>query len=173
MHADAAMGAGMVFDPSGMKSVVGFEFAPVGHWSAFERPAGGFFAQHGLLDVAAVVRVAVRVGAFLFHLVEDAEVAFGSGFGSSADGDRHGEKTIGAFHHISALFAERNLHADIVWIFRKFRRAVVGVVGGEAAAARAGAGWHERCSDKGGSKAVEVFSVHGLDGFVTRLSFDR
>ena len=85
MHADAAMSAGVVLDPTRVKSVVGFEFAPVGHWSAFEQPAGGFLAQHGLFDVAAAVRVAVSVGAFLFDLVEDAEAATRCGAAGCSD----------------------------------------------------------------------------------------
>jgi hypothetical protein len=47
------------------------------------------------------------------------------------------------------------------------------VIGGEATDAGAGAGWNERCGNKGGSKTVDVFSIHGLDGFVQTLSFGR
>lgn len=36
VHADTAVGAGAVFHPAGVKSVVGFKFTPVGHRSAFE-----------------------------------------------------------------------------------------------------------------------------------------
>jgi len=43
VHADAAVSAGVVFDPAGVESVVGFEFAPVGHWCALKQPAGRLF----------------------------------------------------------------------------------------------------------------------------------
>jgi len=85
MHADAAMGAGVVFDPSGMESVVGFEFAPVGHWRALKQPAGRLFAQHGLFDAAAVVCVAVGICAFLFSFIEDAKAATWRGAAGGAD----------------------------------------------------------------------------------------
>lgn len=76
MHADAAVGAGVVFDPTGVESVVRFELAPVRHRRALEEPACGFLAEHRLFDVVAAVCVAVGVGAFLFDFIEDAEVAF-------------------------------------------------------------------------------------------------
>jgi len=127
-----------------VESVVGFEFAPVGHWGSLEQPSGGFLAQHRLFDVVAVVRIAVGVGALLLDLIEDAEVATWSGAAGCTDGNGHGKKAIGALHDISALFAERNLYADVVWIFWKFRGAIVSVIGGKSADAGACAGWDKR-----------------------------
>lgn len=75
MHADAAMGARVVLDPTGVESVIGFEFTPVWHWGTFKQPTSWFFAQHGLSHIAAVVRITMSVGAFFFILVEDTEAA--------------------------------------------------------------------------------------------------
>ena len=173
MHADAAVGAGVVFDPTGVESVVGFEFAPVRHRGSLEQPSGGFLAQQCLPDVAAVVRVAVGIGAFFLDLVEDAEVATWSGAAGCPDGNGHGKEAIGALHDISALFAKRNLHFHIVWIFRKFRRPIIGMISGKPADAGTGAGWDKRCGDDGGNECVNVFEVHNSGGFNETLSFEQ
>ena len=143
MHADAPVGAGMMFDPTGVESVVGFEFAPVRHRSAFEGPTCRFLAEHRLPDAATAVCVAVGVGAFLFDFIENPEIAFGCGAARCANRDGHGEKTVGAFHHIRALFAERNFDAYMVWIFRKFCRTIVSVICGESADSGTRARWDE------------------------------
>jgi hypothetical protein len=71
------------------------------------------------------------------------------------------------------LFAERNLYADVVWIFWKFRGAIVSVIGGKSADAGACAGWDKRYGNDCGSEAVDVFSIHGWYGFIPTLSFER
>jgi hypothetical protein len=46
------------------------------------------------------------------------------------------------------------------------------VIGGEAADAGAGAGWHEQCGGDSGSETVNVFLIHGFNWIVPILSFD-
>jgi hypothetical protein len=78
MHADAAVGARVMFHPAGVEAVGWFELAPVGHGGAFEGPACGRLARR-LFDLVAIVGVTVGIGAFFLLLVEDAEASGGVG----------------------------------------------------------------------------------------------
>lgn len=106
MHADAAVGAGVVADPAGVESVGGFEAAPVGEWRAFEGPAAGDVGGGGFFGLVALVGEAVDGVAAGGRFVGDAEVALWGGGGGRADGDGHGEEDFRAFDDVGALFAE-------------------------------------------------------------------
>ncbi len=79
MHADASVGARLVFDPTGVESVVRFKLAPVWHRRAFEQPTGALFREEGLDDIIAAVGVAVGVCTVFGFLFENREISFWSG----------------------------------------------------------------------------------------------
>ena len=77
MQADAAMGAGAMFHPAGMKAVMGLEFAPVGHGSAFETPSGWLVAQVTLAHLIGIVGITMTVGPMLVDFSENAKMSLG------------------------------------------------------------------------------------------------
>ena len=117
MHADTAMSARGVFHPAGVEAVIGFELAPVGHGSSFEAPTRGFVAQVALTNLAAVMSVAVAIGAVVVIFVENPEVAFGGGGARCSHGNGHDKQGFGAFHDVDHLVPSGYFYPDIGAVF--------------------------------------------------------
>lgn len=135
VHADAAVGAGVVFDPAGMEAVVWFKLTPIRHGSALERPTGGTTAEHRLRHLVAIVCVAMGIGSVGVLLIENLVISSGSRGTRSPHGNGHGKQDFGAFHHIGALFTERDFDPNVFWVGRKLCGAVVSVISREATTA--------------------------------------
>lgn len=129
MHTDTAVGAWSILHPASVESVVSLEFTPVGHWCALEAPAGWLLVNVSLFALAAIVGIAVAVGAVIVLLFENAEVAFRGRCGSGSYGYRHDQQRRLAFHYIDHLVAGRDLYPDIGRVSRFLGWQVIIVIG--------------------------------------------
>lgn len=138
MHTDAAVGAWTVLHPAGMEAVVGLEFTPVRHWSAFEAPACRFVAQIALTHFVVLVGIAVAVGAVLVILSENTKMSFGGRCRSGSHGNRHDEQWFGALHHVDHLMIRGYFYPDLGAILGKSGWAVICLITGNASGTQRG-----------------------------------
>lgn len=84
VHPDTAMGAGIVFHPTCMKTVSSLKFTPVWHGGSFELPTSWLLAEVGLPCFAAIGSIAVGVCTIPGHLAGDGKAALGGWLGGLA-----------------------------------------------------------------------------------------
>lgn len=136
MHTDTAVRAWTMLHPPGMEAVVGLEFTPVRHWSAFEAPACWLIAQVALAHFVVFVGIAVAVGAVLVILSKDTKMSFGGWCRGGSHGDGHDEQWLRALHHINHLMVCGYFYPHLGSILGKSGWAVVCLVTGNASGAQ-------------------------------------